>query len=102
METTTLDLSPQTARVARLVNGVRDDQLGDPTPCDGTSVAGMLDHLVGLTTAFAMGARKEAVTGAPRAAADQLPPDWRDRDVTDEAPGSPVAVPADRDGQVDG
>jgi uncharacterized protein (TIGR03086 family) len=79
METTILDLSPQTARVARLVNGVRDDQLGDPTPCDGTSVAGMLDHLVGLTTAFAMGARKEAVTGAPRAAADQLPTDWRER-----------------------
>src|SRR3954467_7725696 len=79
METTTLDLTPQTANVARLVAGVRDDQLADPTPCEGTSVAGMLDHLVGLTVAFAMGARKEPVSGSPRAAADQLPPDWRDR-----------------------
>jgi uncharacterized protein (TIGR03086 family) len=79
METTTLDLTPQTAIVARLVEGVRDDQLADPTPCEGTPVAGMLDHLVGLTVAFAMGARKEPVSGGPRAAADQLPPDWRDR-----------------------
>ena len=72
METTTLDLTPQTDLVARIVAGVRDDQLGDPTPDDGTSVAGLLDHLVGLTTAFTMAARKEPVTGAPRASADQL------------------------------
>jgi uncharacterized protein (TIGR03086 family) len=79
MQRTTLDLTPQTAIVARIVDGVRDDQFGDPTPCEGTPVAGMLDHLVGLTTAFAMAARKEPATGAPRAAADQLPPDWRER-----------------------
>jgi uncharacterized protein (TIGR03086 family) len=79
METTTLDLGPQTARVRRLVDGVRDDQLANPTPCEGTTVAGLLDHLVGLTTAFAMGARKEPVTGAPRASAEELAPDWRER-----------------------
>ena len=79
METMTLDLGPQTARVRRLVDGVRDDQLDGPTPCEGTSVAGLLDHFVGLTTGFAMGARKEPVTGAPRASADQLSPDWRER-----------------------
>src|SRR4051812_50169341 len=77
METTTPDLGPQAAHVARLVAGVRDEQLGDPTPCDGTTVAGMLDHLVGLTTAFTMAARKETVTGTPRASADELIPDWR-------------------------
>ena len=54
----TLDLTPQTTEVARVVAGVRDDQLGDPTPDEGTTVAALLDHLVGLTTAFAMGARK--------------------------------------------
>jgi uncharacterized protein (TIGR03086 family) len=79
VETTTLDLTPQTERVARLVAGVRDGQLDRPTPNEGTSVAGLLDHLVGLTTAFAMGARKQPVTGAPRAAADQLAADWRTR-----------------------
>ena len=75
----TVDLTPQTDEVARIVAGVRDDQLGDPTPDEGTPVAGLLDHLVGLTTAFAMGARKEPVTGAPRASADQLAGDWRER-----------------------
>ena len=38
--------------------GVRDDQLTGPTPCTGTSVAAMLDHLLGLTTAFRMAAKK--------------------------------------------
>jgi uncharacterized protein (TIGR03086 family) len=79
MQTTTLELGRQAAEVALVVRGVRDDQLADPTPCVGTPVAGMLDHLVGLTTAFRMGARKEPVTGAPRADADQLPDDWRER-----------------------
>jgi uncharacterized protein (TIGR03086 family) len=79
METTTLDLGPQTDEVARVVAGVRDDQLGGPTPNAGTPVAGLLDHLVGLTTAFTMAARKEPLTGGPRASADQLVPDWRTR-----------------------
>lgn len=79
MKTTTLDLEPQAAAVARVVAAVRDDQLTAPTPCTGTSVAGLLDHLVGLTLAFRLGAEKRPQQGAPRADADQLPPDWRDR-----------------------
>src|SRR5437763_1846089 len=79
MQTTTLDLGPQADEVARVVAGVREDQLGNPTPNEGTSVAGLLDHLVGLTTAFTMAARKEPLTSQPRAAADQLPADWRAR-----------------------
>ena len=76
---TSIDLTPQTASVARVVAGVRDDQLTDPTPCDGTSVAGMLDHLVGLTLAFRLGAEKTSQAGGPSADADQLPADWRER-----------------------
>ncbi|MGZ4651068.1 MAG: TIGR03086 family metal-binding protein [Kineosporiaceae bacterium] len=75
----TFDLGPQAAEVARVVVAVRDEQLTDPTPCVGTSVAGLLDHFVGLTLAFRMAARKEAVTGAPRASAEALPGDWRTR-----------------------
>lgn len=76
----TLDLTPQTVEVARLVAGVRDDQLGAPTPNEGTPVAGLLDHLVGLTTAFTMAARKESLDGGgPRASAEQLAGDWRER-----------------------
>lgn len=79
METTTLDFEPQAAEVARVVAAVRHDQLTAPTPCTGTSVAGLLDHLVGLTLAFRLGAEKQPQPGAPRADADQLAADWRDR-----------------------
>lgn len=75
----TLDLTPQTNEVARIVAGVRDDQLGDPTPNEGTTVAWLLDHFVGLTTAFTMGARKHPVTGGPQASTDELAADWRER-----------------------
>ncbi len=79
METTRLDLAPQAAELARVVTGIRDDQLDDPTPCDGTPVAGLLAHVVGLTTAFRMAAEKTPVSGGPSASPDDLPPDWRTR-----------------------
>ena len=79
METTRLDLAPQAAELARVVAGIRDDQLGDPTPCAGTPVAGLLAHVVGLTTAFRMAAEKTPVAGVPSALPDDLPPDWRTR-----------------------
>ena len=75
----TPDFAPQAAEVARVVAGVRDDQLTDPTPCAGTSVAALLDHLVGLTLAFRKAAEKAPQSGGPRADADNLPPDWRTR-----------------------
>jgi uncharacterized protein (TIGR03086 family) len=72
-----IDLSPVTAEVTRLVAGVRDDQLSAPTPCAGTPVAGLLDHLVGLTWAFRLAALKQPVPGGPRWSAEELPEDWR-------------------------
>lgn len=77
MQMQTLDFGPQTAEVAQIVAGVRDEQLGDPTPCEGTPVAGLLDHLVGLTLAFRMAAEKQPRAGGPRASAENLVPDWR-------------------------
>ena len=79
MERTQLDLAPQAAELARVVAGIRDDQLGDPTPCAGTPVAGLLAHVVGLITAFRMAAEKTPVAGVPSALPDDLPPDWRTR-----------------------
>jgi uncharacterized protein (TIGR03086 family) len=79
MQTTGPDLAPQAAEVARIVAGVRDDQLTDPTPCAGTSVAALLDHLVGLTLAFRHAAEKSLEAGSPSADADNLAPDWRAR-----------------------
>ena len=79
MQTMSVDLTPQTTEVARVVAGVRDDQLTGPTPCTETSVAALLDHLVGLTTAFRMAAEKTPLDGRPHADAAHLPADWRTR-----------------------
>jgi len=79
MTTTTLDLAPQAAEVARVVAGVRDDQLDAPTPCADTPVAALLDHLVGLTLAFRLAAGKEEQPAGPSASAEALAADWRER-----------------------
>ena len=50
-----IDLTPATDAVTRVVADIRDDQLEGPTPCDGTTVAGLLDHLDGLAQASASG-----------------------------------------------
>jgi uncharacterized protein (TIGR03086 family) len=77
--TGSIDLAPQAAELARVVAAVRDDQLADPTPCADTPVAGLLDHLLGLTLAFRLAAEKQPLPGGPSASADALPDDWRER-----------------------
>ena len=78
-----LDLGPAAREVSRLLDGVSDAQMADPTPCEGTPVAGLLDHFMGLTLAFTWAARKSTATEGsgnrpgPSAAADHLDPDWR-------------------------
>ena len=79
METTTFDMGPAADEVARVVAGIRDDQLDDPTPCDGTSVAALLHHVVGLTYAFRLAAEKTPLDAAPSSSAEALPADWRTR-----------------------
>ena len=79
MQTITLDLTPQTAEVTRVVAGVRDDQLSGPTPCPEMTVAALLDHLMGLTEAFRLAAQKVPQHAAPSAAAGSLDDDWRAR-----------------------
>jgi uncharacterized protein (TIGR03086 family) len=77
--TTTLDLAPQAAVAARLVDSVRDDQLSAPTPCADTSVAALLDHLHGLAVGMRRAAEKTPTDSPPTASADHLPADWRTR-----------------------
>ena len=79
MQTTSLDFAPTVAEVARVVAGVREDQLTGPTPCAGTSVAALLDHLDGLAVAFRSAAAKSPQAGGPTADADHLAHDWRTR-----------------------
>jgi uncharacterized protein (TIGR03086 family) len=75
-----LDLRPAADEVARLVDGVSDDRLSDPTPSD-CDVATLLDHLMGLTLAFTWAAEKSAAehgpTGPGRSSAEALDPNWR-------------------------
>jgi uncharacterized protein (TIGR03086 family) len=70
------DLEGAAGRVAALLAGVPDSALDASTPCADTSVAALLDHLMGLSEGLAASARKEP-TGAPQASADHLDPDWR-------------------------
>ena len=76
----TLDFGPATTTVAGIVAGVRDDQLGDGTPCPAMTVADLLDHLHGLALAFTCAARKEPVPGggAPEADGSRLSSAWRE------------------------
>ena len=63
------------------MRGVRDDQLGDPTPCPDYTVADLLDHIGGLALAFTLSARKEDIPGGGNPSADgsKLEEGWRDR-----------------------
>ena len=78
--TAKLDLHPATREVARLVGGISDAQLDGPTPCTETSVAGLLDHLMGLATAFRDAATKSNGPDSGQASADaaNLDPGWRE------------------------
>ncbi len=75
----TLDLDPAAREVIRLLDGVTDDRLAQPTPSVAT-VGALLDHLMGLSLAFTWGARKsdEGAGIQPGASsAEQLDPAWR-------------------------
>ena len=75
------DLTRATDAVAELVRGVPDEHLDRPTPCPGTSVAAMLDHLAGLTAAFTAAGRHQPVPGGDQPAsadASRLDPGFRE------------------------
>jgi uncharacterized protein (TIGR03086 family) len=74
-----LDLTPATGTLARIVADIGDDQLGAPTPCRGSSVADLLDHVDGLCLAFASAAAKDGSSRGPSADGARLAADWRTR-----------------------
>jgi uncharacterized protein (TIGR03086 family) len=74
-----LDLEPATLTLTGLVQGVSDDQLDGPTPCAGTPLAALLDHVDGLALAFTAAATKTGGDQGPSADAGRLGDDWRPR-----------------------
>ena len=76
-----LDISPATDATADILRAITDDQLDAPTPCTGLTVADLLEHVGGLSLAFAMAARKEPGAAGTSATFDgsRLAPDWRER-----------------------
>ena len=73
------DHGPAVAALARLVESVRDEQLGDPTPCASFTVADLLDDVSGFAAAFTANARKQELPAAAARPVDgrRLPVDWR-------------------------
>ncbi|MFF4258077.1 TIGR03086 family metal-binding protein [Streptomyces sp. NPDC001663] len=81
MTDTTLDLGPQTRVIARLAEGVREEQLADGTPCPDCAVRNMLGHLLGLSAAFRDAARKDLGATTDTSPGDVTPdigPGWRE------------------------
>lgn len=77
-----IDLEPATRAVTLLIAAIRDEQLDDPTPCPGTTLGAMLDHVEGFATGFAIAARKQVPPGGSRPPvidATRLTPVWRTR-----------------------
>lgn len=75
-----IDLQPATDTLSRIVTGVRDDQLSLPTPCAGTTVADLIDHVDGLSLAFTAAATKTELPEdqqTPHADGSGLDPHWR-------------------------
>ncbi len=83
--TTTPDLAPPARRMALVAGNITDEQLPDPTPCEGVSVGDLLHHVLGLSVAFRDAARKDLGPttridpGSSRPSAALLPADWRTR-----------------------
>lgn len=75
------DLEPAAREMTRLVNAVRDDQLGDPTPCTSYTLGDLLQHVRELAEAFTVAGRKEQPDGGsqppPQGDGTLLSPGWR-------------------------
>ncbi len=79
------DLGPAARQLATLVQGVRDEQLGDPTPCANYTLGDLVQHVRGLAEAFTVSGRKEQPDGGsqppPEGDASKLDETWREDTV---------------------
>ena len=75
------DLATAANQMTRLVNGVRDDQLEDPTPCPDYTLGDLLQHVRGVAESFTLAGLKQQPPGGSkppsRGDASLLPDEWR-------------------------
>jgi uncharacterized protein (TIGR03086 family) len=76
------DLAPAARQMARLLDGLTDDQLAAPTPCEQYTLGDLIDHVGGLSLAFTAAAAKKLgpdTSQGPSGDATRLDADWRTR-----------------------
>ena len=77
-----IDFGPATETVRHLVASLTDDDLARRTPCPDYAVGDLVEHLGGLSQAFAGAARKAPLPGSEQGGsgdASRLEDGWRDR-----------------------
>ena len=77
-----VDLEPAARRLGALVSSVPDGLLDAPTPCPAYTLGDLVEHVGGLSLAFAGAAVKDtgdATSQAPSGDASRLSDDWRTR-----------------------
>jgi uncharacterized protein (TIGR03086 family) len=76
-----LDFGPATTELARVLQGVGDDQLDNPTPCSKARVRDLIDHVDTFAQAFTASATKtkRADDRPPPADGSNIGTDWRTR-----------------------
>lgn len=78
----TVDLEPATTRMADLISGIADEELDRATPCPAYTLGDLVEHVGGLSLAFAAAATKTfggASAQGPSGDASRLGDDWRPR-----------------------
>jgi len=75
-----IDMTAPCVHTAKLLDGVADDQLAGPTPCERLTLGELVAHVGGLGMAFAAAARKdfgELTDSPPGDGGYLLADDWR-------------------------
>ena len=77
-----IDLTPAAQRTTSLITSVADDQLGLPTPCPGSCLGDLIDHVGVFAVRFRAAADKESegrTSRPPPPSGANLEAGWRER-----------------------
>jgi len=77
-----IDLTPAAQRTTKLITSAADDQLGLPTPCPGSCLGDLIDHVGVFAVRFHAAANKESegrTSRPPPPSGANLEAGWRER-----------------------